>query len=77
LLFTNATCTAAHWVIEDNFVDGERPPWESVGAVLVPDVIPHELMKVRLLNVTHSAMCYAGILAGCTHVHEVGGCTSV
>lgn len=43
---------------------------ESVGAVLVPDVIPHELMKVRLLNVTHSAMCYAGILAGCTHVHE-------
>lgn len=59
-----------HWVIEDNFVDGERPPWEEVGAVLVPDVIPHELMKVRLLNVTHSAMCYAGILAGCTHVHE-------
>ena len=41
-----------------------------MGAVLVPDVIPHELMKVRLLNVTHSAMCYAGILAGCTHVHE-------
>ena len=59
-----------HWVIEDNFVDDARPPWESSGAVMVPDVIPHELMKVRLLNVTHSAMCYAGILAGCTHVHE-------
>jgi mannitol 2-dehydrogenase len=27
-------------------------------------------MKVRLLNVTHSAMCYAGLLVGCTHVHE-------
>ena len=59
-----------HWVIEDNFVDDERPAWETVGAVVVKDVIPHELMKVRLLNVTHSAMCYAGILAGLTHVHE-------
>jgi mannitol 2-dehydrogenase len=57
-----------HWVIEDNFVDNERPAWEATGAVVVADVIPHELMKVRLLNVTHSAMCYAGILAGCTHV---------
>jgi mannitol 2-dehydrogenase len=36
----------------------------------VPDVRPHELMKVRLLNVAHSAMCYAGVLAGCVHVHE-------
>jgi mannitol 2-dehydrogenase len=27
-------------------------------------------MKVRLLNVGHSAMCYAGALAGCEHVHE-------
>ena len=59
-----------HWVIEDDFVDGERPAWERVGAVLVPDVRPHELMKVRLLNVGHSAMCYAGALAGCVHVHE-------
>ena len=59
-----------HWVIEDDFVDGERPAWERVGAVLVPDVRPHELMKVRLLNVGHSAMCYAGALAGCEHVHE-------
>jgi len=59
-----------HWVIEDSFVDGARPPWEKAGALLVPDVRPHELMKVRLLNVTHSAMCYAGVLAGCVHVHE-------
>ena len=58
------------WVIEDDFVDNERPAWERVGAVLVPDVRPHELMKVRLLNVGHSAMCYAGALAGCEHVHE-------
>mmetsp|Transcript_7628 Transcript_7628/g.33637 ORF Transcript_7628/g.33637 Transcript_7628/m.33637 type:complete len:573 (+) Transcript_7628:76-1794(+) len=59
-----------HWVIEDDFVDGQRPAWERVGALLVPDVRPHELMKVRLLNVTHSAMCYPAILAGLTHVHE-------
>jgi len=59
-----------HWVIEDDFVDGQRPAWERVGALLVPDVRPHELMKVRLLNVTHSAMCYVGALAGLTHVHE-------
>ena len=59
-----------HWVIQDDFVDDERPPWEDIGAVVVRDVIPHELMKVRLLNVTHSAMCYAAILAGLTHVHE-------
>ena len=59
-----------HWVIEDDFVDDQRPPWEEAGAVVVRDVIPHELMKVRLLNVTHSAMCYAAILAELTHVHE-------
>ena len=53
-----------HWVIQDDFVDDERPPWEDIGAVVVPDVIPHELLKVRLLNVTHSAMCYAGISRG-------------
>ena len=47
-----------HWVIEDDFVDGQRPP-ETVGATLTKDVVSHELMKVRLLNVTHSAMCYA------------------
>ena len=59
-----------HWVIEDDFVDGQRPPWETVGATLTKDVVSHELMKVRLLNVTHSAMCYPAILAGLTHVHE-------
>ena len=59
-----------HWVIEDDFVDGQRPAWEKVGALLVPGVRPHELMKVRLLNVAHSAMCYIGVVAGLKHVHE-------
>ena len=48
-----------HWVIEDDFVDDARPAWEDAGAVVVRDVVPHELMKVRLLNVTHSALYYA------------------
>src|SRR5512146_76732 len=37
------------WAIEDTFPAG-RPAWESVGAQLVEDVTPYELMKLRLLN---------------------------
>ena len=47
-----------HWVIEDDFVDDARPPWEDAGAVVVDDVVPHELMKVRLLNVTHLSLIH-------------------
>ena len=36
----------------------------------VSDVRPHELMKVRLLNVTHSALAYTGAMAGLECVHE-------
>ncbi|MBS0562537.1 MAG: mannitol dehydrogenase family protein [Proteobacteria bacterium] len=52
------------WVIEDRFVDGNRPPWEAAGAELVTDVAPYEHMKLRLLNGTHSALAYLGYLAG-------------
>lgn len=58
------------WVIEDDFVGGARPEWELVGAQLVSDVYPHELAKIRLLNVMHSVMCYPAILLGLEHVHE-------
>lgn len=58
------------WVIEDNFSDG-RPPWEKVGIQVVSDVEPFELMKLRLLNASHSAMGYLGYLAGFTYIHEV------
>lgn len=57
------------WVIEDEFCNG-RPQWERVGAQLVSDVAPYELMKMRLLNASHSAMGYLGALAGYTYVHE-------
>jgi mannitol 2-dehydrogenase len=51
------------WVIEDKFVQG-RPPLDLAGAQFVPDVHPYELMKIRLLNASHSAMGYLGYLAG-------------
>ena len=38
---------------------------------VVSDVEPYELMKLRLLNASHQAMGYLGLLAGYTYVHEV------
>ncbi len=58
------------WVIEDTF-SNTRPPWEEVGAEMVTDVLPYELMKIRLLNASHMAMAYLGALAGHTFAHEV------
>lgn len=57
------------WVVEDRFGLG-RPPWEDVGAQLVDDVEPYELMKLRLLNASHQALCYFGYLAGYRYAHE-------
>ncbi|EPJ9472935.1 fructuronate reductase [Pectobacterium brasiliense] len=51
------------WVIEDNFVSG-RPDWDKVGAQFVKDVIPFELMKLRMLNGSHSFLAYLGCLGG-------------
>lgn len=51
------------WVIEDRFGAG-RPRFEEAGAELVPDVAPYELMKLRLLNGSHSTLAYLGYLAG-------------
>jgi mannitol 2-dehydrogenase len=58
------------WVLEENFADG-RPPLEDVGVQIVPDVEPYELMKLRLLNASHQALCYPGHLIGYRFVHEV------
>ena len=58
------------WVLEDSFTLG-RPPFEEVGVHIVADVEPYELMKLRLLNASHQAMGYLGVLAGATYVHEV------
>ena len=61
------------WVLEDHFVGAAqgRPAFEVVGVRLVPDVMPYELMKLRLLNAGHQALCYLGYLAGYRYAHEV------
>ena len=58
------------WVLQDEFPLG-RPPWERCGVQVVSDVVPYELMKLRLLNASHQAMAYAGYLAGYRFAHEV------
>ena len=58
------------WVLEDRFPEG-RPPFDEAGAQLVPDVEPYELMKLRLLNASHQALCYLGYLSGYRYAHDV------
>jgi mannitol 2-dehydrogenase len=58
------------WVLEDAFGDG-RPPLENAGVQVVSAVEPYELMKLRLLNGSHQALCYLGYLVGYRYVHEV------
>ncbi len=60
----------SQWALEDAFSLG-RPPLEEVGVQVVPDVEPYELMKLRLLNASHQALCYFGYLAGYRLVHDV------
>lgn len=57
------------WVLEDDFACG-RPPLEDAGVLLVDDVTPYELMKLRLLNAGHQSLCYFAYLAGYRLVHE-------
>jgi mannitol 2-dehydrogenase len=58
------------WALEDRFPAG-RPTLEDAGVQLVPDVEPYELMKLRLLNASHQALCYLGYLSGYRYAHEV------
>jgi mannitol 2-dehydrogenase len=60
------------WVIEDTFCNG-RPAWEKVGAQFVESVKPFEQVKIRLLNAGHSAISYAGFLAGFETIGEIVG----
>ncbi len=57
------------WVIEDDFPAG-RPPFEDAGAQMVGDVHDFELMKLRMLNGSHSPLAYLGYLAGYETVSE-------
>ncbi|WP_312871620.1 mannitol dehydrogenase family protein [Amycolatopsis acididurans] len=57
------------WVLEDRFA-ADRPAWETDGALVVPDAAPYQLMKLRLLNGSHSLLAYLGLAAGCGTVAE-------
>jgi mannitol 2-dehydrogenase len=57
------------WVLEDSFSDG-RAAFEDVDVLLVDDVTPYELMKLRLLNASHQSLCYFAYLAGYRLVHD-------
>ncbi|HEY8597999.1 MAG TPA: mannitol dehydrogenase family protein [Thermomicrobiales bacterium] len=60
------------WIIEDTFSNG-RPPLEQVGVQFVADVGPYMTMKTRLLNASHCALGYLGILAGYGRTDEAMG----
>ncbi|CAN7393594.1 mannitol dehydrogenase family protein [Phenylobacterium sp. LjRoot219] len=57
------------WVIEDRFA-GPRPAWEQVGVELVGDVVPYRRLKLHVLNASHSALAYLGLLRGRTFVRD-------
>ncbi|WP_085033171.1 mannitol dehydrogenase family protein [Ensifer aridi] len=57
------------WVIEDDFPVG-RPAWENAGALFADDVAVFEMMKLRLLNGSHSTLAYLGYLAGAETVAD-------
>ncbi|MFZ4288607.1 mannitol dehydrogenase family protein [Variovorax sp. HJSM1_2] len=51
------------WVVEDRFAAG-RPAWQAGGARFVERAEPYELLKLRMVNGTHSALSYLGVMAG-------------
>ncbi|GGL73483.1 mannitol dehydrogenase family protein [Wenxinia marina] len=57
------------WVLEDDFPAG-RPPLEEVGVQFVPDVVPFEIMKLRILNAGHAVIAYPAGLLDVHFVHE-------
>ena len=66
------------WVLEDTFVNGERPQWELLDSVsIVDDVAPYENMKIRILNGGHASLCYPAALLGLKYVHNAIGHTTI
>ena len=65
-----STETFTQWIIEDKFA-AARPDWAGVGVQLVSAIAPFENIKLRLLNATHSAIAYLGLVAGLETVDQV------
>ena len=51
------------WAVEDRFAAG-RPDWARGGARFVATAQPWEVLKLRMVNGTHSAIAYLGVMAG-------------
>lgn len=51
------------WAVEDDFAAG-RPDWTVYGARFVAQAEPFEQLKLRMVNGSHSAIAYLGVLAG-------------
>lgn len=58
------------WVVEDDFIAG-RPAWEKVGVTFTNDVTPYEIMKLSLLNASHTLLSYPSYLEGFKKVDAV------
>ena len=59
------------WVLEDKFTAAGRPHLEQLENVkFVPDVVPYEFMKIRILNGGHASLCYPAALLDVDYVHE-------
>jgi len=59
----------AQWIIEDRFA-GPHPVWDKVGVEFVESVGPARMLKLHVLNATHSALAYLGLPAGYRYVRE-------
>lgn len=60
------------WVLEDDFAAG-RPAWDRVGAIMSDEVEAYELVKLRLLNGSHSLIAYLGALDGRPTIPDAWG----
>lgn len=60
------------WVIEDTH-HCAMPAWTTVGALVVDDVRPHEILKMRVLNGIQSNVCQLGLLSDLEFMADVMG----
>jgi fructuronate reductase len=60
------------WVIEDPY-GCDLPAWHKSGAMIVDDVVPFELMKMRVLNGIQTNVSALGLIEGLTFMSDVMG----
>lgn len=58
------------WVIE-NPDKAPIPPWDLAGALIVDDVLPYEILKMRVVNGIQSNLCQLGVLANIEFMSDV------